>query len=1162
MNSSMVFKSFLLLHFLLVLGVLSADSISKDEEEEALKHFKNSITDDPTGALLDWNPDSTHHCNWTGIQCDDDSGLVISISIQEKQLKGQISPFLGNLSSLQILDLTSNSFTGIIPSQLHFCTQLSTLSLYANSLSGRIPPELGKLRNLQLLDLGHNSLSGSIPVSLCNCTSLVQLSLDENQLNGTIPDRIGDLINLQLLGAFGNLLQGSIPTSVGLLKELQALDFSVNRLSGTVPREIGNLSSLQVLQLFENSFSGEIPPEVGRCTNLALLNLYRNKFVGAIPEELGNLVGLQFLRLYDNRLNSTIPSSLFRLKSLLVLQLGRNNLSGNVSSDIGFLESLQSLTLHENKLSGKIPESITRLVNLTYLTASLNFLTGTIPSRIGSLHNLKNLSLSNNLLEGSIPSSLSNCTSMRLLDLSRNRISGEIPEGLGRLSNLTSLSLGDNRISGRIPDDIFDCLNLKILDLAHNNITGLLSSRIGRLSSLQILQIHGNLIFGQIPREIGNLTSLMLLNLGQNRFSGTIPVEISKVPHLQSLLLGNNILEGQIPEEIFELKQLTELYLMDNKFIGSIPRSFSNLELLSRLDLSGNGFNGSIPDSLMKLNQLILIDLSHNSLTGSISGPLVSSFKNLQIYLNLSSNFLTGKIPNELGDLEMVEAIDFSNNNLSGGIPITLQRCRNLGSLDFSRNRFSGSLEAEIFPSLDMLASVNLSSNMFDDPGKHRKFDSSYFRRSIRKKFTGLIPENFGNISTLKHLNLSFNRLEGRIPDSGIFRNASAVELLGNPSLCVSNDTKSCAISSRSNHSANKISRKAVLILAILGSLALFLVLIISVLCYRHVRIPKVKESENPDPEYARGSILKRFDRKELEKATNDFNEGNIVGSSSLSTVYKGRLEDGTTIAVKILNFIQYSTASDRSFNREMKTLSKLRHRNLVKVIGYAWESGKLKSLVLEFMENGNLDQVIHDSRVDRSRWGLSERVEVLVSVSRGLVYLHSGYDFPIVHCDLKPSNILLDGKWEARVSDFGTARILGVHKQDGSSVSSGSAFEGTIGYLAPEFAYMRKVTTKVDVFSFGIIMMEFITRKRPTGLTEEDGLQITLPQLVDQAVSSGFNEVIEIVDPDLNSNFSTKQRVIEQLLKLALCCTRMDPEDRPDMNEVLSSLSKISKKV
>ncbi|KAJ0797362.1 putative protein kinase RLK-Pelle-LRR-XII-1 family [Helianthus annuus] len=348
-----------------------------------------------------------------------------------------------------------------------------------------------------------------------------------------------------------------------------------------------------------------------------------------------------------------------------------------------------------------------------------------------------------------------------------------------------------------------------------------------------------------------------------------------------------------------------------------------------------------------------------------------------------------------------------------------------------------------------------------------------------------------------------------------------------------------------------------VFIFAIPGSLALLLVLILGILCY--CRVQKPKDRESGEPEYTRGFPLKRFDRKELEGATDGFSESNILGTSSLSTVYKGKLEDGRTIAVKTLNFTEFSAESDKSFFQEMNTLAKLRHRNLVKVVGYTWESGKLKALALEYMENGNLDKIIHDNGIDRKRFDLSERVAVLVSVSRGLVYLHSGYDFPIVHCDLKPSNILLDENWDAHVSDFGTARILGVHQQDGSSVSSASAFQGTIGYLAPEFAYMRKVTTKVDIFSFGIVMMEFITRKRPTRLTEDD---ITLPQLIEQSLSNGVNGLIEIVDPDLASDFSTKHDVVAQILQLALRCTRPDPDDRPDMNEILSSLTKISKKV
>ncbi|KAI3800674.1 hypothetical protein L1987_28768 [Smallanthus sonchifolius] len=581
--------------------------------------------------------------------------------------------------------------------------------------------------------------------------------------------------------------------------------------------------------------------------------------------------------------------------------------------------------------------------------------------------------------------------------------------------------------------------------------------------------------------------------------------------------------------------------------------------MLTKLDLSGNRFNGSIGDSMTKLKQLIWIDLSHNFYTGSISGPLIAGMKNMQIYLNFSNNFLTGNIPNEFGKMEMVQSIDISNNNLSGGIPKTIQNCRNLQSLDLSGNQLSGSISDEIFPTLDVLSYINFSRNQLEGeiPESMANLTVLTSVDLSHNKFNGTIPERFGNILALKHLNLSFNNLEGRVPETGLFKNSSAIGLLGNPSLCVTNNTKSCVFSTRSDHS-HKIS---VLITAILGSLGLLLVLFLGILCYHRVIKPIFKESGDPDQEYTRGSTLKRFDRKELEDATDGFNESNILGTSSLSTVYKGTLTDGRMIAVKSLNFTEFPAESDKSFNKEMNTLAKLRHRNLVKVLGYAWESGKLKAVVLEYMENGNLDRVLHDSEIDRSRWDLSERVNVLVSVSRGLVYLHSGYDFPIVHCDLKPSNILLDEKWDAHVSDFGTARILGVQHQNGSGASSESTFQGTIGYLAPEFAYMRKVTTKVDVFSFGIIMMEFITTKRPTGLTEDDGIQMTLPQLIEQALSKETNELIEIVDPDLASDFSTKQGVVEQILQLALCCTRMDPDDRPNMKEVLSSLTKISKK-
>ncbi|KAL8113194.1 hypothetical protein AgCh_020490 [Apium graveolens] len=249
------------------------------------------------------------------------------------------------------------------------------------------------------------------------------------------------------------------------------------------------------------------------------------------------------------------------------------------------------------------------------------------------------------------------------------------------------------------------------------------------------------------------------------------------------------------------------------------------------------------------------------------------------------------------------------------------------------------------------------------------------------------------------------------------------------------------------------------------------------------------------------------------------FDEDNILGSSSISIVYKGILGDGQLIAVKNLKVCQSAVTSEKSFNRELRTLGKLKHRNLVKLIGYAWESSKLKAIVLEYMENGNLESIIHDPRVDQARWTFSGRIDVLVSIARGLVYLHSSYDF---HCDLKPSNILFDGKWEGRVGDFGTARTLEIDISSSNS-TSGSACGGTIGYLAP--------------------VMEFLTRRRPTELSQENRQPITLPQLVQNVFSDGIERLLQLVDPQLTSDISNKQK-LEEIFKLALLCTCQEPDD------------------
>ncbi|CAO2823429.1 unnamed protein product [Amaranthus hypochondriacus] len=325
----------------------------------------------------------------------------------------------------------------------------------------------------------------------------------------------------------------------------------------------------------------------------------------------------------------------------------------------------------------------------------------------------------------------------------------------------------------------------------------------------------------------------------------------------------------------------------------------------------------------------------------------------------------------------------------------------------------------------------------------------------------------------------------------------------------------------------------------------------------QHNQSKRLEQVETPEVDDAGCSTLKRFDSTEIEVATDYFNESYVLGKSNLSTVYKGRLEDGQIVAIKTLNLLQFPAESDKCFYREAQILSRIRHKNLVKVIGYAWESGKLKALILQYMENGNLEQVIHESSADCGRWTLSKRIELCVTVAEGLDYLHTGFDFPIIHCDLKPSNILLDRDWDAHVSDFGTARMMGVHLPGGHSSTTASAFRGTIGYMAPEFAYMRSLTTKVDIFSFGVVIMELFTKKRPTGVTKEGQVALTLSHIVERSIAE--DKALDVVDPALASTLTTnEEEVVVQILKLALSCTSEAPENRPESNFVVSYLMKL----
>ena len=359
--------------------------------------------------------------DWEGVTVE--NGVVTGLYLHSNNLRGELPSEIGNLTSLQRLNIGNNSLSGAIPSEIGDLTSLEVLWLTLNNLTGAIPSEIGNLTSLDRLWLSTNSLTGAIPSEIGNLTRLKELTLGSNSLSGAIPAEIGNLTSLMSLG------------------------LAFNSLSGAIPAEIGNLTSLQWLNLGHNQLTGAIPAEIGNLTSLEALNLNNNSLSGAIPAEIGNLTSLEQLWLDNNSLSGTIPAEIRNLTSLEELNLDNNSLSGAIPAEIGNLTRLEQLSLYDNSLSGAIPAEIGNLTSLQWLSLRRNSLTGAIPAEIGNLTSLEALSLDNNALSGEIPEEIANLTSLEWLDLSYNtELTGELSAGL-RLLPVTTLDIRNTCIT-------------------------------------------------------------------------------------------------------------------------------------------------------------------------------------------------------------------------------------------------------------------------------------------------------------------------------------------------------------------------------------------------------------------------------------------------------------------------------------------------------------------------------------------------------------------------------------------------------------------------------------------------------------------------------------------------------------------------------------------
>ncbi|RZR75056.1 hypothetical protein BHM03_00048692 [Ensete ventricosum] len=1198
----------------------------------ALLSFKALISDDPFRALESWNNTSLHFCRWRGVTCGNHSEQlrVTTLELESLDLAGKISPSIANLTFLQRLHLPENQLQGPVPQELGLLSRLQHLNLSHNSFRGAVPTTIANLSSLNLLDLSFNQLVGAIPHDLSS--ELQYINLSNNTLVGGIPANLLSLSKLKLLDLSGNNLTGNIPPEIGSLVNLTVLDLSINNLEGSIPSEIGNLISLKAVYLDYNRFTGVIPGAIGNLTSLIWLELSYNQLTGAIPDSLSHCSELQYIFLGNNMLEGEIPSDISSLSNLKVLYLWNNRLTGSIPPEIGNLTNLTNLNLYGNRLEGSVPQEMGNLAGLSELLLYDNQLTGSIPSEIGNLVNLRTLALlingfvgtvpaaignltaltylgvSMNNLGGIIPPSIWNLSSLRTLELQSNHFTGSIPPDMGiTLPLLEELNINDNRFDGPLPISLSNATNLNNIQLYENRFTGTIPRGLGSLqkvfhfdlsynqlearnaaewgfledlancSSLKYLQLTSNNLSGFLPQSIGNFsTTLMWFEFDDNHIAGSIPADIGNLVSLTSVRMKSNLLTGGIPAALGSLAKLEIIDLSGNRFTGGIPATLGNLSRLTVLQLYSNRLQGPIPPTLGNC-ALELLDLSFNQLNGTVPKEILS-IPTLTRFLNVSYNSLAGSLTPQVGNMKNIGQFDISGNRLSGTIPRTLGDCQQLDSLDMAGNSFQGSIPSS-FSQLKGLQSLDLSRN----------------------NLSGLIPEFLGNFRFLSYLNLSFNNFEGELPKHGIFANLTALSVLGNSKLCggvQALNLPPCPIPSSSE---KHLSRKLVAAISVSGGIICLILLLCLVGIHRWIR----KSKKEPHAEDGIKVPHMMVTYAELLRATDGFSSANLVGVGSFGSVYKGFLkyEEFQLVAVKVLNLQQ--RGASRSFVAECEALRNVRHRNLVKILTACtstdYRGNDFKALLYEFMPNGSLEKWVHPEANEQGRTralSLLHRLNILIDVASALDYLHHHGPEPIVHCDIKPSNVLLDHDMVAHVGDFGLARFLNKSPIEASQRSSTSmVFKGSIGYVAPgtfllpllahlcsssssslctfnllihetEYGVANKVSVEGDVYSYGILLLETLTGMRPTGETLKADL--SLPRYVEMALPE---RVAEIIDPNLlleeeeeekegeETNECTRDRAMECLalsLKIGIRCSKESPPERMQLVDAINELTAI----
>eukprot|EP00250_Pteridium_aquilinum_P010252 c19245_g1_i2 orf=370-3138(+) len=737
-------------------------------------------------------------------------------------------------------------------------------------------------------------------------------------------------------------------------------------------------------------------------------------------------------------------------------------------------------------------------------------LRGAIPEgSVGKLTSLTRLSLYNNSLQTPIPTDLWSLTNLQYLSLSLNKFNEEVSPQLANLANLQRLDLSYNSFHGPVPVQIGQLPDLRYLYCSSNGFSGSISAAVFSYSSLLVIDLSGNSLNGTVPPQIANLPSLVQLNLSRNLLSGGLPPGLSALQSLTILDLSHNLFTGNLTV-LNASSSLEQVILSSNGFIGPVPELRSS----KVVRLNANLLYGHL-QAVFGL-QLTELDLSLNVLSGDVSEFLNSSSSSIK-HLDLSSNNFSGSLSRvDFSSRTALEYMDLSINHIEGSIPESIRKSSSLAYINLSSNKLNGSIPAS-FTQLGALNHLDLSKNML----------------------SGNVSQLL-EVHSLKYLNLSDNTLLGC--------NTALVRIFPDAFTGVMDCQPAAAdIMLKPLQSRPRSRVKWGVIAGIVASCALVVVLlfllVVVLLCRRRERWPThstltLKQraaAYKEDSRFMSGPFsfesnsgpwaanvknassvpvimfekpLLNLSFADLLRATSNFNRETQVSQGGLGPVYSAVLPGGLHVSIKVL--IEGRILTNEVAAAEFASLSKIKHPNLVPLLGYCIV-GEERLVIYEFMKNGGLHRWLLGSP-DRSQslqynhhmyydvsmdlatranveplpeainlnWAV--RHKIALGVARALAFLHHGQSVKMVHRDVKASNVMLDEEFEPHLANTGLAGLLA--GSDEALFAGGSP-----GYAPPEYGQAGgKVTTMGDVFSFGVILLELVTGKKPVGDSYEEG--------------------------------------------------------------------------